>query len=128
MLKKLTVNLVVEDVNKTVEFYESILGCFELVATDPKTGKYEWAMMRCEDLEIMFQSKESLIDKIPRYKDMKAGGTVILYIEVDKIEELYEWVRDSVKIVKELHDTPYRMKEFLVEDCNGFIITFAEWR
>jgi hypothetical protein len=31
MLKKLTLNLVVDDVNKTVDFYQSIMGCFELV-------------------------------------------------------------------------------------------------
>jgi uncharacterized glyoxalase superfamily protein PhnB len=127
MLKKLTLNLVVEDVNRTIEFYQSILGCFELLETDPKKGKFDWALMRCEDLEIMFQSKNSLVERIPKFKTMSSGGTIIIYIEVDNIEYLYAWMKDKVKIIEKLHTTPYKMKEFLVEDCNGFILTFAQW-
>ena len=127
MLKKLTLNLIVEDVNETIDFYQSILGCFELIDTDPKKGKFEWAMMRCEDLEIMFQSKSSLVERIPKFRDLGSGGTFIIYIEVDNLEYLYAWRKDKVKIIEEPHITPYKMKEFLVEDCNGFIITFAQW-
>ncbi len=132
MLKKLTPNLIVEDVKKTIEFYQTVLGCFELVATDPKTidvktAQYDWALMRCEDVEIMFQSKSSLIDKIPKLKNIEPGGTAIIYIEVDNIEPLYNWVKDRVKILVELNETKYKMREFLIEDCNGFILAFAEW-
>ena len=127
MLKKLTLNLIVDDVNKTVDFYQSIMGCFELLETDPKKGKYDWAFMRCEDLEIMFQSRSSLSERISKFKDAKIGGTVIIYIEVDNIEYLYAWMKDKVKIIEEPHLTPYKMKEFIIEDCNGFILTFAQW-
>lgn len=127
MLKKLTPNLIVDDVNKTIEFYQSTLGCFELVLTDPKKGQFDWALMRCEDVELMFQSKKSLKDKIPAFLKIKSGGPVIIYIEVDSIEPLYNWIKDRVKVVSELSDTQYRMREFLIEDCNGFIIAFAEW-
>ena len=127
MLKKLTPNLIVDDVNKTIEFYQSTRGCFELVLTDPKKGQFDWALMRCEDVELMFQSKKSLKDKIPAFQEMKSGGSVIIYIEVDSIEPLYNWIKDRVKVVSELSDTQYRMREFLIEDCNGFIIAFAEW-
>lgn len=127
MLKSLTLNLVVDDVNKTIEFYQSILGCFELLETDPKKGKFDWALMRCEDLEIMFQSKKSLANRIPEFKDMPTGGTIIIYIEVDNIDYLYAWMKEKVKIVEELHTTPYRMREFIVRDCNDFILTFAQW-
>lgn len=127
MLKKLTPNLIVDDVNKTIEFYQSTLGCFELVLTDPKKGQFDWALMRCEDVELMFQSKKSLKDKIPAFPEMKSGGSVVIYIEVDSIEPLYNWIKDRVKVVSELSDTQYRMREFLIEDCNGFIIAFAEW-
>ncbi|MBN1298108.1 MAG: VOC family protein [Actinobacteria bacterium] len=127
MLKKLTPNLIVDDVNKTVDFYQNTLGSFELVLTDPKKGQFDWALMRCEDVEIMFQSKKSLTEKIPGFSEQKTGGTVIIYIEVDSIETFYNWIKDRVKIVAELTDTEYRMREFLIEDCNGFIIAFAQW-
>jgi hypothetical protein len=127
MLKKITPNLIVKDVNETVRFYRDKLGIFELLSTDPKEGKYDWAMMRCEETEIMFQSMESIVEKIPSFKDRQIGGTVVIYIETEAIEQLYDWVKERVKIIKDLHKTPYNMKEFLVEDCNGFVLSFAEW-
>ena len=126
MLKRLMPNLMVEDVNKTVEFYQDILGCFELVMTDPKEARYEWAMMRCEEVEIMFQSRESLIEKVPELKDAKIGGTSIIYIEVENVEAHYDWVKDNVEVIKELHDTPWGRKEFFIRDCNGYILVFAQ--
>jgi hypothetical protein len=83
--------------------------------------------MRCEELEIMFQSRSSLSERITEFKDAKIGGTVIIYIEVDNIEYLYAWMKDKVKIIEEPHLTPYKMKEFIIEDCNGFVLTFAQW-
>ncbi len=127
MLKKLTLNFVVDDVSKTIGFYQEILGCFELVETDPKTGDIEWALMRCEDLEIMFQSKRSLQARIPEFADIRTGGSIIIYIEVDNIEYLYAWIKDKIKIIEDIHMTPYKMKEFIIQDCNGFILTFAQW-
>ncbi|MGM0366184.1 MAG: VOC family protein [Actinomycetota bacterium] len=127
MLKKLTPNLVVDDVSKTIEFYQDILGCFELITTDPKDGKIDWALMRCEDVEIMFQSKESLEDKVPEFMLKNHGSNVIIYIEIDRIDVFFDWIKDRVEVVRPLHETPYKMKEFLIRDCNGFIITFAQF-
>ena len=127
MLRRLTPNLMVEDVNKTVQYYEEILACFELVAVDPKKGKYDWAMMRCEDVEIMFQSKDSLIKVIPELNKNEMGGAFVLYIEVEEIGSLYARIKDKVKIIKGLHTTPYGMNEFIIQDCNGFILVFSQW-
>lgn len=126
MLKKITPNLMVEDVNKTIEFYQNILTCFELIITDPDEGEFDWAMMRCEDVEIMFQSKKSLTEKLPQLDDEKIGGTAIIYIETENIKELYDWIKDDIEVIKELHDTPWGRKEFFIRDCNGYILVFAE--
>lgn len=63
-MKKLTPNLMVENVNKTVEFYKDILG-FETVMTVPEEGVFNWAMMKNGNVEIMFQTKENLVKEIP---------------------------------------------------------------
>jgi lactoylglutathione lyase len=127
MLKKITPNLIVKDVNETVQFYKEKLGMFELVSTDPKKGKYAWALMRCEDTDIMFQSVDSIIEKVPSFQNKVIGGNVVLYIETEAIDQLYDWIKDRVKVIKHLHITPYQMKEFIIEDCNGFVLSFAEW-
>ena len=126
MFKKLIPNLMVEDVNYTVDYYENILGCFELIATDPKEGKFDWAMMRSEEADIMFQSRESLGGVIPDFKNKKIGATLVIYIEVDNVEELYNLIKNKVDVIEELNTTSYGMKEFLVRDCNGYILVFAQ--
>jgi len=50
-LKKLTPNLMVEDVNRTTAFYRDVLG-FELLATQPESGQFDWAMMKRNDVEV----------------------------------------------------------------------------
>ena len=49
-LKKMTPNLMVEDVNSTLAFYKDVLN-FELLATVPETGQFNWAMMRRDNVE-----------------------------------------------------------------------------
>ncbi len=126
MFKKLIPNLMVEDVNYTVDYYENILGCFELIATDPKEGKFDWAMMRSEEADIMFQSRGSLSGVIPDFKNKEIGATLVIYIEVDNVEELYNLIKNKVDVIEELNTTSYGMKEFLVRDCNGYILVFAQ--
>jgi len=126
LLKRLIPILMVEDVNKTIHFYQDTLGCFELVLTDPKEGKFDWALMKCENVEIMFQSRESLSEKVPELKNAEIGGTSVTYIEAENVEAHYDWVKDNVEVIKELHDTPWGRKEFFIKDCNGYIIVFAQ--
>ena len=43
-LNSLTPNLMVNDVEETIEYYTDILG-FTLLMTVPETGKLDWAMV-----------------------------------------------------------------------------------
>ncbi len=133
MLKKLTPDLMVKDVNKTVDFYKEILG-FEFVMGVPKDSQEVtmempkdkqliFAAMKCGEVEIMF---DNISGDIPLFKDMDIGGSLTLYIEVDNIKELFEKLKGKIEIVKELHDTFYGMQEFYIKDCNGYVLEFSE--
>jgi len=125
--KKLTPNLVVDDLEKCIEFYKNILK-FELIMTVPNNGNNNlvWALMRRDQVEIMMQSRESSIKEIPLMKHKEAGGSLTLYIEMDNVSDLYEALQDKDVLIEELHAKPYGMREFSMQDCNGFILTFAE--
>ena len=127
MLKKLTPNLIVKDVNATVKWYQDTLGCFEVILTDPNRGKLEWALMSCEDVDIMFQSKDSITRSLGCLSDNGSGGNSVIYIEVEYLKGLRKRIRDKVRVVKDIHTTPYGIQEFVVKDCNDFILVFAEW-
>lgn len=48
------------------------------------------------------------------------------YIDIHGVEALYEQVRSQVTVVQAPHTTFYGTREFTIQDCNGFILTFAE--
>ena len=117
--------MMVPDVNKTIDFYKDILG-LGLLMTVPEKGEYDWAIMKSGNVEIMFQSQASLIKELPHLKERPLGGGSTLYIEIDDVRDLYDRLKDHVKIIKELYTTFYDTCEFSIEDLNGYILTFAE--
>ncbi|KAF5416342.1 MAG: hypothetical protein C5S48_03205 [Candidatus Methanogaster sp.] len=135
-LTKLTPNLMVEDVNRTVEFYQEVLGfefvmgvieeLQEILTAYQQDRSLDYAMMKCGNVEMMFQAKRSLAESLPMLRGREIGGTLTLYMELDRVSELYARIRDKVTIVKDLHATFYGMQEFYIEDCNGYILAFAE--
>lgn len=125
MLKKLTQNLMVKDVNRTIDFYEQVLG-FELDQAVPETGQFEWASMIYGDVEMMFQSESSLTQDIPELKDLGIGGSLTFYFQLEGIEALYNRVKGNVTVVQDLHKTFYGACEFTIRDCNGYLLAFAE--
>ena len=135
-LNKLTPNLMVEDVNRTVEFYHDVLGfefimgvieeLQEILTSYRQDRSLDYAMMKCGNVEIMFQVERSLALAIPVLKGRKIGGTFTLYIELDDVSDMYAKVKGTVTVVKDLHTTFYGMQEFYIEDCNGYILAFAE--
>ncbi len=128
-LKKLTPNLMVEDVNRTVEFYRDVLG-FEVQVTvpdgGPAAGPLDWAMLTRGGVTLMFQSRASLAGEIPALADTPIGGAVTFYTEVEGVEALHAQLGGRVEIVQPLHDTFYGTREFCFRDCNGYLISFSE--
>ena len=124
-LKKLTPNLMVEHVNDTVAFYKDVLG-FALLASVPEKGEFNWAMMKRDTVEIMFQSRASLTGEVPQFQDKAIGGSLTLYIDVEDITGLYAQAQNKVTILHDLTTTFYGAREFIIQDCNGYILTFAQ--
>lgn len=126
MLNSLTPNLMVNDVEETIEYYTDILG-FTLLRTVPEEGKLDWAMVKRNDVLFMFQSAKSLKSDLPRLKGEKPGGGLTFYIKVDRITELHEDLfNNDVEIISELESTFYDTIEFSIVDVNGYVLTFSE--
>ena len=125
-LNTLTPNLMVNDVEETIEYYTDILG-FTLLKTVPEVGVIDWAMVKRNNVMLMFQSAKSLKDELPKLKAQKPGGGLTFYIKVDKITELHEELMDNeVEIISDLESTFYDTIEFSIIDINGYILTFSE--
>lgn len=136
-LNKLTPNFAVQDIKKTVAFYQDVLGFkLEMAVSEDKNGietelnenkSYVYAKMSKNGVEFMFQRTDSIGEDIPPLKGMKQGASVSFYLEVEGIMALYQELRlKKAKIVKELGTAWYGMQEFYINDCNGYILGFAE--
>jgi lactoylglutathione lyase len=125
LLQKLTPNLMVDNVNETVDYYRDVLG-FELAMSNPEKGTFEWAMVQSGDVAFMFQTRSSLAGDLPLFKDVAIGGSLTFFVMTDDIEGLHKAVRDKADILQDMKTTLYGMREFCIRDCNGYVLTFAE--
>jgi uncharacterized glyoxalase superfamily protein PhnB len=125
MLNKLTPNLMVEDVRHTLAFYQDILG-FVVIMRLPETAPFDFAIVRRDGVELMFQSRRSLSENVPVLTNTPIGASQTFYIEVTGIAELYQQLRNKVEIVVDLHTTFYGTQEVYFRDINGYIFSFSE--
>jgi lactoylglutathione lyase len=124
-MKNLTPNLMVYNVNDTIDYYETNFN-FKLSQTVPDEGQFQWAMVKNNNVNLMFQSIDSLRNDLPQFEELEPGGGLTLFIEVENLEELYNNVKDNVEVIVDFHKTFYGMNEFSIRDLNGFLVTFAQ--
>ena len=124
-LNSLTPNVMVGDVNATIEWFNRNLG-FQLVMSVPEEGKYEWAMISRDGVNLMLQTRESIASEQPEFAGIAIGASMSFFVKVDGLQQIYEHIKDAEAIIKTPYKTFYGMKEFLIRDCNGYYFTFAE--
>jgi uncharacterized glyoxalase superfamily protein PhnB len=123
IMERIAPNIYVRDIRQTVDFY-NILG-FEIVTTVPEQGDPIFVMMQCGSVTFMFQTFESIGDTLPLVSRTD-GGSLLLYIDVKNVRELFEKIKDKVTVVHGLEKTFYGATEFLIKDVNNYLLTFAE--
>ncbi len=124
MLKTLTPNLMVEDVEATIKFYQDLLN-FELTNSVPGPSGLQWASLRSGEVELMFQQRASLEEELPVFAHRPIGGSLTFYIGVDDVTSLYEKLQPGAKLAADLHTTFYGSQEFAVLDNNGYVLVFS---
>jgi uncharacterized glyoxalase superfamily protein PhnB len=124
-VKKLTPNLVVSNVERSVAFYCDTLG-FTLTQKVPDQSPLVFATVQSGDVEIFLNAPEPAIAEYPAFKSKPIGGTLTLFMEVDGIEVLHEALAGRVTVVMPLERKWYGVTEFAIVDPDGYVITFAE--
>lgn len=124
-MKDLTPNLMVKDVNETVDYYRDILD-FKVLATVPETGKYVFAIVQSGNAALMFQEEYSLKEEYSQLAGRYQGAGLTLYIHVTDVQVLYAKLKGKAVIAKEMHTTFYGSTDFAIQDCNGYILTFSQ--
>jgi catechol 2,3-dioxygenase-like lactoylglutathione lyase family enzyme len=125
VLNKLTPNLIVSDVARSVAFYRDVLG-FQVQQTVPDAAPFVFAIVTSGSVEIFLNALDAAVQEYPAFKDRPIGGTLTLFIEVEGIRRVHEAIAAKVRVVMPLEDKWYGMTEFAFLDPDGYVITFAE--
>ncbi len=123
-MENLTVNIFVNDINKTVAFYKQ-LG-FAITMRVPEQGDLIWTMLTNNNVTIMVQTFESLGNELPDIDRKQLGGALLFYINIKQIRSFFDEIKDKVEVVKGLDKTFYGATEFTIKDVDGYHLTFAE--
>jgi uncharacterized glyoxalase superfamily protein PhnB len=124
-LKKLTPNLVVSSVERSLAFYRDVLG-FEVTATVPDKSPFVFASLQSGGVEIFLNSPAPATEEYPIFKGRPIGATLTLFIETGDIQKAYEALKGRVAVVMPLEKKWYGVTEFAFTDPDGYVITFAQ--
>ena len=125
VFKKLTPNLLVSSVERSLAFYVDTLG-FERGLTVPDASPFAFASVTGGGIEIFFNDAAGAVREYPGFAGKPIGATGTLFIEVEGIDALHDRLKARVKIVMPIETKFYGMREFAIEDPDGYIITLAE--
>ena len=124
-LHKLTPNLIVADVNRSLAFYRDVLG-FSVEDTVPDAEPFVFAIVVSGQVQIYLNAPEPAVAEYPAFKDRPIGGTLTLFVEVKDIDAAYASLNGRVPVVMPLEKKWYGVTEFAFTDPDGYVITFAE--
>jgi len=125
---KLTPNLLVADVERSLAFYTNVLG-FERGFTVPEQPPFVFGSVVSGPIEIFFNERETAAKEYPAFAGKPLGISGTMFIELKGsgvIEPLHDRLKAAGAIVMPLVKQWYGMKEFAIADPDGYVITFAE--
>jgi uncharacterized glyoxalase superfamily protein PhnB len=124
---KLTPNLVVADVGKSLSFYEQVLG-FARGMTVPEQAPFVFASVTSGAIEIFLNDRADVAKNHPAIADkLNASMGGQMFVEMPAgIDEWWNAVKDRAKVIMPIVTQWYGMREFAVADPDGYVITFAQ--
>jgi uncharacterized glyoxalase superfamily protein PhnB len=126
-LQRLTPVLVVESVSECLPFWTDRLG-FELTTQVPgDNGSLIFAILERDGLEIMYQSRASVLADGTISQAEITGHSVTLFITVRSLDDVERRLAGA-PVVKPRHDTFYGSTEIYVKEPGGNTVGFAQMK
>ena len=79
-IKQLIPELLVEDMKKTLKFYHDVLGFKSEIVFPEKNPIF--AQVGKDNIHIMLYERSDFQNEIPKLKQIKMGGSILLYFKV----------------------------------------------
>ena len=118
-LVKVAPEFFVRDVAAAVQFYVDKLG-FVVLRQEP-----DFAVVALGDAHVLL-AHESIAPDRAELAGTTRGAGLNVRIMVDDVDEIYERAKaNGVRIVHDIRDRPYGLRDFIFADPDGFMLRFA---
>ncbi len=124
-LKHLTPVLVVESVEPCIRFWTERLGFTAENEVPGPDGRLIFASAQKDGIEVMYQTRESVVADQPGIAKELDGHSIVLFISVDDLDAVERAVAGS-PVVKPRHQTFYGSTELYVREPGGHTVGFAQ--
>lgn len=125
-LRRLTPVLVVEQVAPCVRWWTDRLGFVLKHRVDGDDGVAVFASVEKDGLELMYQTRASVLAERTDAAAELGGHSVVLFIEVADLDAV-ERALDDAPVVTPRHRTFYGSTELYVREPGGNVVGFAQF-
>lgn len=126
-----TPNLIVSDIDRSTAFYRDVLG-FSVVTTVPEQAPFVFVWLQRGSVSIFLNTAAGAAGDLPGLARRSIGGTATMFVTVEAedaaagIDALCAEVQGKVPLLMALKTQFYGMREFAVEDPDGYVVIFAQ--
>ena len=125
-LNRLTPILVVDAVEPCIGFWSERFGLVPESEVPGDEGKLVFAIVKKGDVEIMYQTRASVVAERPDAAAELSGHSTALFITTEDLDAV-ERALDGVPVVKARHKTFYGSEEIYVREPGGNTVGFAQF-
>jgi uncharacterized glyoxalase superfamily protein PhnB len=123
-LQRLTPVLVVDAIEPALGFWVDRLG-FKKTAEVPHEGRLGFVILERDDVQIMYQTRDSVTADVPALSKAPQRGT-FLYLVVDDLNAIATLLKDVTPVIPR-RKTFYGADELIVREPSGNVVTFAQF-
>ncbi|GAA0711155.1 VOC family protein [Dokdonella soli] len=125
-LGRLTPVLVVERVEPSIRFWIDRFGFTAANEVPGPDGSLVFASVEKDGIEVMVQTRASVIAERADAAGELDGHSIVLFIEVDDLDAIERAIGDA-PVVKPRHRTFYGSHEIYVREPGGNVVGFAQF-
>ncbi|MEP6618817.1 MAG: VOC family protein [bacterium] len=125
-LQRLTPVMIVDAVEPCLEFWVSRLGFVAENQVPGDDGRLVFASAIHGDIEVMYQTRASVIAESPSQEADLTGHTIALFITTDNLDAA-ERALEGAPVVKPRHKTFYGSEEIYVKEPGGNTVGFSQF-
>src|SRR5688572_29324281 len=124
MYQKLSPVLAVDAIEPVLPLWEA-LG-FARTVEVPHGDHLGFVILKSDDIEVMYQTFDSIRADEARVLEGKGLGRASLFIEVEKLDDVASRVPPGTDVIVQRRKTFYGATEMILRDAAGNVILFAE--